>query len=161
MSECGGRQKRSALYKLKDTPNHPMGTVWIMICYVSSPYFSSSLPFVTQIRGHIHNRHFSLSPPAFLLRCAPSFPLRTELSIFFPRRLSSKRTYTRCFAGATYQVVISAQENVLWVDSNSRNRPYLVITRFNHYQYSVGGDRYSARTGHEDKHQFQTQHVTG
>ena len=39
----------------------------------SSPYFSSSRPLVTQIRGDIYSRHFPL-----LLRCAPSFLSREE-----------------------------------------------------------------------------------
>ena len=54
---------------------------------------SRSLPVVTQIQGHIAG-----PPPPSPLRHVPSFLSREEVSIFFPRRLASNCTYSRCWA---------------------------------------------------------------
>ena len=60
-----------------------------------------------QIRGHIAG-----TPPP-LLRCVPSFLSREEFSIFFSRRLTSNRAYTRCYqVSATWWSTL-AQEKVL------------------------------------------------
>ena len=58
---------------------------------LSSPYFSSSLPFVAQIWGHIVG-----TPPPSPLRCVPfNFLFREDLRGFFPRRIASNCACTR------------------------------------------------------------------
>ena len=55
---------------------------------LSSPFFSRSLPFVTQIRGHMYRRHI-LRPP--LPRCLPA-PLSREefIQYFLPSSTRAK-----------------------------------------------------------------------
>ena len=92
----------------------------------SLPYFPSSLPFITQIRGYIAGGNFSPPP---LLRYAPSFLSRREFRIFLPRRLASNR-FTH--AAKRYLLVrFCARTSPL--TRFSLTQSILVVTRLNHY----------------------------
>ena len=88
-------------------------------------YLSSSLPLVTQIRGHMH-----FSPPQLLIPATVRYDERLhfyrekKVSIFFPRQLASNRAYTRCSTVYVPIVIFCAtrKKKSPWACWNYRNR---------------------------------------
>ena len=94
--------------------------------YCLRPNFSSPLPFVTQIRGHIAGIparvHFYRGNKEF----SSFLPSSTRVE-FWILRTHAIKTY---LVGASCKPIFAQdKKNIRWV-SNSRNRPYFVNTQY-------------------------------